>query len=166
MTRETLIRILRDAHQIEVEGAIFYRQAAAAATVTEARDIFVYLAEQEELHQAYIAGQLRRLDEGKPVDLSGLKGMQVEDRSALFAGSVRRAREIDQSEASALHTGLLLERNAHAFYRDAAERASDAGEKELYATLRDWELVHVRTLEAAYDEVRQRIWSDSRFAPF
>jgi rubrerythrin len=166
MTKERMIEILRNAYQVEVEGELFYRHILATIQSREARDMFVYLAEQEALHKTYIAEQIRRVAAGKAIDLSGLKGMGVEDRSRFFADSIRKAADISQNEASAIHTGLLLEQNAQAFYREAAEKAGDPDEKELYRRLADWEQVHMRTLDAAYTDLKERIWADNRFAPF
>lgn len=166
MTRERMIEILRNAYQVEVEGELFYRNVVATVQSHEARDMFMYLAEQEALHKTTIADQIRRIGEGRSMDLSGLKGMSVEDRSTFFADSIKRAEEFSQNEASAIHTGLLLEQNAQAFYRAAAEKAEDPDEKELYRRLADWEQVHVRTLDAAYTNLKERIWADNRFAPF
>lgn len=166
MTKERMIEILRNAYQVEVEGELFYRHILAAIQSQEARDMFVYLAEQEALHKTYISEQIRRVAEGGAIDLSGLKGMSVEDRSRFFADSIGKAAEISQNEASAIHTGLLLEQNAQAFYREASEKAGDPDEKELYSRLADWEQIHMRTLDAAYTDLKERIWADSRFAPF
>jgi rubrerythrin len=166
MSDERLIKVLREAYQIEVEGTVFYRNAASAVDGQEARDIFIYLAEQEKVHQKTLFEQIKLLDAGKEMDLTGFKGISAEDRSAFFADSMRSMKEPGQSEASALHAGLLLERNSVQFYKSAAENSQDPKERELYTALRDWELVHVRTLEAAYNEVKERIWADNRFAPF
>ena len=95
-----------------------------------------------------------------------LKAMSVEDREKYFAGSIRKTRDFTQNEASALHTGLLLEENTLMFYREASDKAQDPDEKELYRVLAEWEQVHVRTLDSAYTELKERIWSDNRFSPF
>ena len=166
MTKERMIEILRNAYQVEVEGELFYRNVVATIQSEEARDMLIYLAEQEALHKTFISDQIKRVNDGQSIDLSRLKGMSVEDREKFFADSIKKAKDFTQNEASALHTGLLLERSTLEFYREASEKAGGAEEKELYRLLADWEQVHVRTLDSAYTELKERIWSDNRFAPF
>jgi rubrerythrin len=166
MHNERLVAVLREAFQIEVEGAIFYRGVVGSIASPEARDIFVYLAEQEELHRRYLGEQAGRLAGGGALDLAALRGMSAGGREAVFAEAMRRAGELTQNEASALHTGILLEKSSIDYYTRAAAAAVDPAEVELLTTLIAWEQVHLSTLEDAYGVVKERIWADNRFAPF
>ncbi|HEY9093438.1 MAG TPA: ferritin family protein, partial [Candidatus Cryosericum sp.] len=65
MSQEGTIALLKDAYQLEVEGWLFYRGLLDSLPKGEVRDVFVYLAEQEQKHQSYIGGEISRLQEGK-----------------------------------------------------------------------------------------------------
>jgi len=99
-----------------------------------------------------------------PIELSGLSALKETAHEEVLADAVRSSKDLSQHEASAIHTGMLLERNSWEFYHRAAERATQPDEASLYTQLEEWEKVHLHVLEKAYDLLKERIWAENRFA--
>ena len=166
MSQEGTIALLKDAYQLEVEGWLFYRGLLDSLPKGEVRDVFVYLAEQEQKHQSYIGGEISRLQEGKSLDMAALQDMKETAHDQVLADAVRSTKDLTQHEASAIHTGMLLERNSWEFYHAAADKAGEPDEAAMYRQLEEWEKLHLHLLENAYDLVKERIWAENQFAPF
>lgn len=166
MSQEGMVALLRDALQLEIEGWIFYRDVTGTLSEGAVQDVFVYLTEQEEKHQQYINKELNRVQVGGMLDISGLEALKETTHDEVLADAVRSARDLSQHEASAIHTGMLLERNSWEFYHAAAGKATQPDEASMYRQLEEWEKLHLHLLEKAYDLLKERIWAENRFAPF
>jgi len=166
MSQEGMVALLKDALQLEIEGWLFYCDVIGTLPEGAVRDVFVYLAEQEEKHQQYINGELGRTQAGGMLDISGLAALKETTHDEVLADAVRSAEDLSQHEASAIHTGILLERNSWEFYHAAAAKATQPDETSMYAQLEEWEKLHLHLLEKAYDLLKERIWAENRFAPF
>jgi len=165
MSEEGTVALLKDALQLEIEGWLFYR---VTYTLPEGavRDVFVYLTEQEEKHRQYVNKKLDEVQAGSMLDITGLGALNETTHDEVLADAVRSATDLSQHEASAIHTGMLLERNSWEFYHAAAEKATQPDEVSLYKQLEEWEKLHLHLLEKAYDLLKERIWAENRFAPF
>jgi rubrerythrin len=166
MSEEGMVALLKDALQLEIEGWLFYRDVIGTLPEGAVRDVFVYLTEQEEKHQQFIKDELGRVEAGNQLDISGLSALKETTHDEVLADAVRSSKDLSQHEASAIHTGMLLERNSWEFYHAAAEKATQPDEVSLYGQLEEWEKLHLRLLEKAYDLLKERIWAENRFAPF
>lgn len=166
MSTEGMIKLLKDAFQLEVEGWLFYRDVTRTLPEGAVRDVFVYLMEQEEKHQEFIKQELKGVEAGTPMDTSGLSALRETTHDEVLADAVRSSKDLSQHEASAIHTGMLLERNSWEFYHAAAEQATEPNEASMYGQLEEWEKLHLHLLEKAYDLLKERIWAENQFAPF
>ena len=166
MSEEGMVALLKDALQLEIEGWLFYRGVTYTLPKGEVRDVFVYLTEQEEKHRGFISKELDHVQAGSMLDITGLGALSETTHDGVLADAVRSATNLSQHEASAIHTGMLLERNSWEFYHAAAEKATQPDEVSLYRQLEEWEKLHLHLLEKAYDLLKERIWAENRFAPF
>jgi rubrerythrin len=166
MSQEGMVALLRDALQLEIEGWVFYRDVTGTLPEGAVQDVFVYLTDQEEKHQQYINKELSRVQMGGMLDISGLEALKETAHDEVLADAVRSAEDLSQHEASAIHTGMLLERNSWEFYHAAAAKATQPDEASMYRQLEEWEKLHLHILEKAYDLLKERIWAENRFAPF
>lgn len=166
MSEEGMIALLKDAVQLEIEGWLFYRNITCTLPAGAVRDVFTYLTEQEEKHRQYLRQELDRVEAGSMLDIHGLGALKETTHDGVLADVVRSSKDLSQHEASAIHTGMLLERNSWEFYHYAAEKATQADEVALYRQLEEWEKLHLHILEKAYDLLKERIWAENRFAPF
>jgi rubrerythrin len=103
---------------------------------------------------------------GSMLDITGLSALKETTHDEVLADAVRSATDLSQHEASAIHTGMLLERNSWEFYHAAAAKATQPDEASLFRQLEEWEKLHLHLLEKAYDLLKERIWAENRFAPF
>jgi len=166
MSEDGMVALLKDALQLEIEGWLFYRDVIGTLPEGAVRDVFVYLTEQEEKHQQFIKDELGRMEAGNQLDISGLSALKETTHDEVLADAVRSSKDLSQHEASAIHTGMLLERNSWEFYHAAAKKATQPDEVSLYGQLEEWEKLHLHLLEKAYDLLKERIWAENRFAPF
>jgi rubrerythrin len=166
MSKEGMVTLLKDALQLEIEGWLFYHDVTGTLPKGDVRDVFIYLTEQEEKHQQYVKKELDRVQSGGMLDISGLGALKETTHDEVLADAVRSATDLSQHEASAIHTGMLLERNSWEFYHVAAEKATQPDEAAMYRQLEEWEKLHLHLLEKAYDLLKERIWAENRFAPF
>ncbi len=166
MSNEGMITLLKDALQLEVEGWLFYRDVTKTLPEGPVRDVFVYLMDQEAKHQEFIKQELGHVEAGRPMDIAGLSALKETAHDDVLADAVRSSKDLSQHEASAIHTGMLRERNSWEFYHAAAERATQPDEASLYSQLEEWEKLHLHLLEKAYDLLKERIWAENNFAPF
>jgi len=166
MSEEGIVTLLKDALQLEIEGWLFYRNVTGTLPEGAVRDVFVYLTEQEEKHEEYINKELDHVQAGGMLNITGLGALKETTHDEVLADAVRSATDLSQHEASAIHTGMLLERNSWEFYHAAAEKATQPDEASLYRQLEEWEKLHLHLLEKAYDLLKERIWAENRFAPF
>lgn len=166
MSQEGMVTLLRNALQLEIEGWIFYRDVTGTLPEGAVQDVFVYLTEQEDRHRQYINEELSRVKMGGTLDISGLEALEETTHDEVLADAVRSSKDLSQHEASAIHTGMLLERNSWEFYHAAAGKATQPDEASMYRQLEEWEKLHLHLLEKAYDLLKERIWAENRFAPF
>jgi rubrerythrin len=166
MNEDGMVALLKDALQLEIEGWLFYHSVTYTLPKGAVRDVFVYLAEQEEKHRQYIHKELEQVQAGSMLDIAGLGALKETTHDEVLADAVRSSKDLSQHEASAIHTGILLERNSWEFYHAAADKATQPDEASLYRQLEEWEKLHLRLLEKAYDLLKERIWAENRFAPF
>ena len=166
MNEDGMVALLKDAVQLEIEGWLFYRDVTCTLPEGAVRDVFVYLTEQEEKHRQYLNKKLDEVQAGSMLDITGLGALNETTHDEVLADTVRSATDLSQHEASAIHTGMLLERNSWEFYHAAAEKATQPDEVSLYKQLEEWEKIHLHLLEKAYDLLKERIWAENRFAPF
>lgn len=166
MSQEGMVTLLRNALQLEIEGWIFYRDVTGTLPEGAVQDVFVYLTEQEDRHRQYINEELSRVQMGGTLDISRLEALEETTHDEVLADAVRSSKDLSQHEASAIHTGMLLERNSWEFYHAAAGKATQPDEASMYRQLEEWEKLHLHLLEKAYDLLKERIWAENRFAPF
>jgi rubrerythrin len=166
MSEEGVIAVLKDALQLEIEGWLFYLGVTCTLPKGSVQDVFIYLTEQEEKHRHYINKELDHMLAGGTLDITELAALKETTHDEVLADAVRSATDLSQHEASAIHTGMLLERNSWEFYHAAAEKATQPDEASLFRQLEGWEKLHLHLLEKAYDLLKERIWAENRFAPF
>jgi rubrerythrin len=60
-----------------------------------------------------------------------------------------------QAELESLNTAIKLEKDGRAFYQEAVQRVANPLAKNVFETLADEELVHIETIQAFYDSLRE-----------
>lgn len=138
--------VIKFAMQMELDGKKFYEQAAEAAPTKELKDIFLYLAEEEDRHFKFF----HSLSEGQT----------GEARKSLISGSLGKSKnifvqmieqnaqtEFSDEVRSAWREARLIEEKAVAMYTEEAAKESDATRKELLQDIAEEERRHVYLIE-------------------
>ena len=63
MEKERTLQILKEAYQMEIEGAFYYDLLARNAKTTEAKESFFALVEEEVKHQEFLIEQIHAITE-------------------------------------------------------------------------------------------------------
>jgi len=166
MNAQRALKILNEAYKIEVEGYTFYKNAEKEDMSDEAKTIFNFLANEEKQHEDYIASQIKNVKEKGIFGNIELERINDEVKEKFFLDSIKVAQNQTITESSALHIGILLEKNSYDFYTDAEKESEDPEEAKLYSELAEWELNHLNILQSAYKVVREKIFADQNFSPF
>lgn len=154
----------------EVEGREFYRMAAGNARTDGARQMFEFLMREEELHHAWILGQIARMAEGKAPKVarpaSGRKEI-AKFRSPLYTPEMVKQGKDVEGEVAALSIGMTLEKRAIAQFAALKRKVKGSGAAEkAFDDLIAWEREHLDILARQYDQIRSMYWEEARFWPF
>ena len=167
MNEERLQILLEQALQTERDGFALYSMAAERAEDPGAREMFRRLAEDEKHHHETLQKQYMALHGGEgwradvPLETPG----DELTPSEVFSPSFRERIQGKHVEASALSIGLLLERNAIAFYSKLSEEAETEALKVFFRQLADWEDSHYQLLLRLDEDLKEDYWTRNRFAP-
>jgi rubrerythrin len=94
MNEGGMVALLKDALQLEIEGWLFYHSVAYTLPKGAVRDVFVYLAEQEEKHRQYIHKELKQVQADSMPDISGLGALKETTHDEVLADAVRSATDL------------------------------------------------------------------------
>ena len=135
MNAQRALKILNEAYKIEVEGYTFYKNAEKEDMSDEAKTIFNFLANEEKQHEDYIASQIKNVKEKGIFGNIELERINDKVKEKFFLDSIKVAQNQTITESSALHIGILLEKNSYDFYTDAEKESEDPEEAKLYSEL-------------------------------
>ena len=171
--------ILRRGMSLERDGYRFYTQAAARASGSRGRAMFLDLAAQEADHLRLFLAEYRALEEGRgwlpyqealqtdfPLDPADpdLPGEEPPDPAPVFTPE----REVSLAgDVAALEFGLETERISRELYAQAARSTDDPLAREAYEFLTRQEEQHYRLLQNTHDYLTQnQTWWDGEQYPF
>ena len=166
--QELILEGLKTAIQAEGDGHVFYLMAAKTTEDEKGREVFLTLAEEEQNHLAFLKAQYKSLKETGVIDPNATMGPQLtlSGDSPIFSDSLKERIGDAHFEMTSLSVGIQLEKNSIVFYREQAEIAEDAGVKDFYRRLVNWERGHYEALLAQQEALKEDYWNESGFAPF
>jgi rubrerythrin len=161
---------LKQALRNEIDGAEFYRMAAAGARREEVRRLFLFLMEEEERHREAVLRQMRGVALGKTFRIergaASRKGI-VKFRSPLYTPDLVKAGREAEGEMAALSIGMTLEKRAIAQFTALRKKAAgDPRVEKAFADLAEWEREHLDLLARQYGQLRETFWEGAGFWPF
>jgi len=166
MGKTDLAGILRDAMEAERDGFTFYSLAAEGSEDAGARETFTQLAEEERKHYQALQEGYRAISEGETwTPPSCLAEVREPEAKGIFSDDFARRIRGKHLEMSALSIGILLEKNAYAFYSRQADAADDEAVAGFFRELANWEDAHYRMLLRQDETLKEEYWSENRFAP-
>jgi rubrerythrin len=136
------------AEQIERNGAVFYRQAAADATDPDAKNFLTDLAAMEDSHEETFSAMRKNLAEGeKAPTVFDPQGEAATYLKALADARVFFEKEIDTTSMQAiLKAAILAEKDSIVFYLGMKDMVPDnLGQARLDEIIRE-EMSHIKLL--------------------
>jgi rubrerythrin len=165
---DQMIDILRKAYQIEVDGYTFYSMTADRADKPAVQELFGKLAQDEEQHQAFLRSVLKNYhDKGIGAFSMGIILPDLRTFSdKVFTDRFREQAEGAAFEMAALSVGMMLEKNAVAYFSGAVRNAADVEVRQFYQFLADWEQQHLNALQSLCETIRGDFWEKGGFSPY
>ena len=154
--------ILKTAILNEQEGYEFYRLAAEKALDPEVRDVFNFLAEEEEKHAGWLTSAYKDVVENK---IPSVEAESLKDVHSPGIFSLEKLKNAGSMVTTALHVGVMMEKASIDYYRAAAGKTEIEALKKLFLSLVDWEIIHLDELERAYDFAKEEWWASQGFSP-
>lgn len=154
------LEILKTAIINEQEGHQFYLMAAEKADNEDIKEVFLNLAADEKDHESWLRTVYREIIE------KGQSGPLMIDQFSrspeIF--SADKLKNTGGLTVSALHVGVMMEKDSMDFYRRAAEQTNIPELRHLLEALAQWESVHLESLEKAYEFARDDWWEHQGFS--
>ena len=156
------LQLLAQAMLNEIEGAEFYRLAAAKAPNEESKESLLELAEEEMRH----FGSLKSLaDKMANNETLTLEEVNEEDSPGIFDWGKTTGFDLELG-VSIYSVAMQMELKSMNYYLEAQKKADDENIKKLMGLLADWEKEHYNQFERVYESYRNQWWGDMGFAPF
>jgi rubrerythrin len=163
-----LKQVFEKAMQGEIEGRELYVIAAERSKDTKAREVFSFLAQEEDSHFEALKGMYHSYlrDEELPIpELPRL--VDFEDAtSPIFSREFKKSLEGKHFEMSALSIALKLEKDSFQFYGSMADESDDAKLKAFFEKLSAWEKDHYDALNREIAYLEGDYFTENRFSPF
>ena len=144
---------IREAFEIamqgEIEGRELYKAAARQTEDKKAKDAFMKLANDEDMHLAFLKNLYKDYTEGKEVELPELpKVTEFEDaESPIFTREFKNFVKDRDFEVATLSIAMKLELESSRFYKEMADKVEDKKLKDFFLYLSKWEESHFDALK-------------------
>ena len=152
----------------EIEGRELYSSAADKSDDKKAKQVFKYLAEEENKHFEALKSMYDSIVGDNKIIIPEIPRLVSFDdaESPIFSRDFKKRIAGRHFEMSALSLALRLEHDSTKYYREMANDAADDDLKEFFNKLADWENDHY---EALYNEItflEDDYYESNNFSPF
>lgn len=168
MDTKSITDVLKMAILLEKRGKAFYSQVAEQTKDDEVRQVFEFMAIEEQMHIEFLARQFSYYEKNKSFDINGpmTSGGDESIINSILTDGMKSAISASGYEAAAISAAIDFETRAIEAYASRALVATDPNEKEMFTWLADWERGHHKVLHQMDEELKERIWNDNQFWPF
>ncbi len=157
MDKDTALEALQQAACNEQETRQFYLESAERTIDQRGREMFLSLAEEEEIHLRTVKAQYEALQadrgwvtfEELPCEPTALEFPLSDRARELLAKEVRA----DAGDLDALLLGMQIEHRSYDFYQKAAAQTKDSDGKAMYQSLAAAERNHFDVLMLNYEHM-------------
>lgn len=144
--------VVEAAVRIEQQGQIFYRQAAQAAKNPDARDFFLFFAQEETRHEQVFRDLLSRVGQVElpawSTDEEYSQYLQVLiDSHAIFSPDLKKRLQGAADEIEAIRLAMGFEKDTILFFKEMEELVPES-EKRFVRQCIDEERSHLRKLSS------------------
>ncbi|MHC1708113.1 MAG: ferritin family protein [Bacteroidales bacterium] len=168
METKTPTDILKMAILMEKRGKAFYSQVAQQTQDEEARRIFTYMAEEEQMHVEFLSKQFSFYEKNHKFDTNeyATSGADESVVQSVLNDGMKSTITAASFEAAAISAAIDFESKAIEYYTKMADQATDSNEKQMFEWLADWERGHHKVLFQMNQELMEKVWNDNQFWPF
>ncbi len=161
-----IIGILRYALAREEEGRAFYLGQLDKVKDKEVKEVFTHLAEMEGEHVDYISSLIEKNQKGEKITSLDILPEEEDFFASRKETELPAGRHAElASDCSILRMAFLIEHDFMEFYRQAADKTTDEGEKYVFNHLSQWEKGHRDLVQKLYDERMKAYWHAMGFEP-
>jgi rubrerythrin len=159
---------LKDAMKGEIEGRELYLVAAERAEDEKAKEVFSYLAREEDSHFEALKKMYHSYLKSEDLNLPELPRLvRFEDAtSPIFSQEFKERMRGKHFEMSALSIALKLEQDAFQFYGKMAEDSDDGELSAFFNRLSAWEKDHYDALYSEIAFLEDDYFAENRFSPY
>ncbi len=161
MENKDLMKLIREAIRLEINGRKFFNHAAEVTHNELGKKMFRKLSADEVQHLetfSQIFTQMTGSDDWK----KQIKLDDVDKESAVIEDlAARMKKAAGKGELEALRIGMELEQKAVDFFRASGDKAEDPGVRDIFDKICEEEHFHYDLLQAQLDSLTQDgIWYD------
>jgi rubrerythrin len=165
MEKNKRIDIIKGALLLEHRGKALYQSVVRTTEIQTVKELFEFLAAEEEKHIELLTKQFGRVSNGDAVDLSGAEAHDSAAENYVLPEEIAAAISGAGYEAAVISAALDFEKKAVNYYSEQAARAGSTEEKKLYDWFADWEKGHLKMLAELDNEIKEQVWYDNSFWP-
>ena len=168
MEKKSATDILKEAILLEQRGKVFYSGIAAQTASEAVKKVFTMMAEEEDLHIAFLSKQFAHYEKHKTF---AENEPHVEDPSEeatmqVLTDEMKHQISAASFEAAAISAAMDFETRAVNLYAGRAEASDDKNERKMYLMLAEWERGHHKWLLKMDKDLKEQVWYDNNFWPF
>ncbi len=161
-----IVGILKYALAREEDGRAFYLGQIDKVKDKEVKEAFKYLAEMEGEHVDYISSLIEKNNKGEKITKDDILSDQEDFFTSRKETELPAGRHAElASDISILRMAFLIEHDFMEFYKKAAEKTDNEGEKYVLNHLSQWEKGHRDMIQELYDDRMKKYWDEMGFEP-
>lgn len=145
-------KALQTALSFEKKGRKIYKEAATDSKNPFVKEVFSYLARQEENHISEITAFIEKNHPDKK--LAGDKKKEVRQFFTMTTDKFKEKVKLTKKDLQAYEAGLDLERSAYEFYKKELESTTDENSKRFFKFLMEQESAHYSLISNAYNYIK------------
>jgi erythrin-vacuolar iron transport family protein len=139
--------LMRTAHEFEKKGYVLYSSVARRTENPLIKEIFEYLANQEEKHIAEIEHYLKK----NKFELLGDSAKKTEEFFSTTVKAFKKKLDLCKADMDAYEHGMQLEKDAHKFYKSKISETKNEEVKKFLKFLVEQENAHYILIQNAYE---------------
>ena len=165
MNGDNKLDILKGAILLEHRGKALYESVVQSSASQAVKDLFSFLAKEEDKHIEVLTSQFVQIKKGTPFDLAEVDLTAPPSHENIMTDKIITQVSGAGYEAAAISAALEFEKNAVTFYSQQESAADSEEEKKLFKWLTEWEKGHMEMLADLDNQLREQIWYDNQFWP-
>jgi rubrerythrin len=158
--------ILKNAILMELRGKAFYEHVAKMTQSDAVRNIFAFMAKEEQLHIEQLSDQYTHFVHDNSFKLKEFPMGDNGFVAKIMTKGISSQIDAASFEAAAISAAIDFESKAIEVYSQSAIKATDIAQKAIFTWLAEWEKGHHKILNQLNDELKEAVWYDNKFWPF